>query len=122
MFVARNIFRLKDLKDHLTAHTTERNCTCDTCGKSFRPSKPYKEQMNVHQGNKSHKCNVCSYILALKKNLNVHVMRHSHNLDTLYYPERKLFYFYCNECDQIFSSSQLSKAHLKLYHKRQQKD
>jgi uncharacterized Zn-finger protein len=57
------LFGLNKIKGHIkSAHTPDdqKKYRCDTCGKGFIDNWKLSDHMNVHTGEKPHKCKFCS--------------------------------------------------------------
>lgn len=50
---------ISNLKEHKKTHTTDREFTCDQCGKSFNMHRKLLKHKIRHSGEKPHTCQTC---------------------------------------------------------------
>ncbi|TRY83291.1 hypothetical protein DNTS_000577 [Danionella cerebrum] len=48
-----------NLKEHKRTHTTERDFTCEQCGKSFNTHRNLQKHTATHRGERAHRCQSC---------------------------------------------------------------
>ena len=76
-------------------------CTVRRCKYSYSTRYDLKRHMEVHRGNKSHKCKTCGLGFTKKRNLEIHQTTHSE--DRLLIP--------CKDCGKTFSHAQRLLVH-----------
>jgi KRAB domain-containing zinc finger protein len=67
------------MNKHIHAQHTARDkmkYKCDHCGKGFSESQKLNDHVNIHTGEKPHKCKFCSACFAIKGNHAQHEKSH----------------------------------------------
>ncbi|KAJ8005207.1 hypothetical protein DPEC_G00144240 [Dallia pectoralis] len=68
---------VKNLRDHMKIHPTEKSLHCSDCGKYFRKQYDLTNHMRVHTGERPYACQFCDKVFAQNGNLAVHMKSHS---------------------------------------------
>ncbi|XP_055941913.1 gastrula zinc finger protein XlCGF8.2DB-like [Argiope bruennichi] len=102
--VCKNVFKLKNsFRRHMQIHEGEKKHRCEFCGKSFSRKYNLQTHVRTHTGEKPFTCSVCGKKFTQKCNLKTHMKIH------------KGQNFSCEECGESFDLMYSLKKHARKH-------
>ncbi|CAK1548228.1 unnamed protein product [Leptosia nina] len=93
----------KSLEDHIHRHNNVRNYNCEDCGDTFVTSSELLNHQKKHK-NKFVECHLCGYKTHAKKNLIIHLKRHTGDKS-----------YKCDVCSDMFFSRSDVERHQRVH-------